>query len=109
MLTLCFRSVCFVGMDVYRNFRKHLLASISSEERKRVVKRESPVSGTSGPSTSPSKRKQSTGDVQLGLQNVVISVPDPLNKSRHLVRLVALPSTSGLAAGYTVRTSSLIQ
>lgn len=60
--------------------------------------------------TSPLKNpnKRSSSDVQLGLQNLVLSVAaedgEEANKTqRHSVRLFVIPSTSGLAAGYSVR------
>ena len=103
--------VCFVGMDVYRNFRKHfpayLLGTSGSPVKKgsqQALKLEEATSTMDSPSPTRGKGKKSSSDVQLGLQKLVLSVPtgeDP-EAARQLVRLFVIPSTSGLAAGYTV-------
>lgn len=105
-------------MDVYRNFRKHfpahLLATSSSPVKKdspqalklsqSAVKLEEATSTIDSPSPHKGKGKKSSSDVQLGLQKLVLSVPTgkDLDAARHLIRLFVIPSTSGLAAGYTV-------
>lgn len=58
-------------------------------------------------SPSKGKRKPSSSDVQLGFQKLVVSVPSApsavqAGSDNWLVRLFVIPSTSGLAAGYTV-------
>jgi hypothetical protein len=93
-------------MDVYRNFRKHFpshLMEITLKKRQHDVKPDTKDMEPASPSSSKSKAKQSLSDVQLGLQKLVLSVPDASGTSeRHLIRLFVIPSTSGLAAGYTV-------
>lgn len=46
--------------------------------------------------------KQSKSDVQLGLQCLVLTIPAPNAPKRQDVLLYVIPSTSGLAAGYSV-------
>lgn len=95
--------VCFVGMDVYRNFRKHF-AAVLDKDRVRV-KSEIDDKVTLVPrSPPPSPHKQSKSDVRLGLQEIVLSIaPEDVDSApRDLVRLFVIPSSSGLAAGYSV-------
>merc|ERR1712093_115167 len=122
--------VCFVGMDVFRNFRKHfpkhLTGTTATIQAKGEVLgspqmaqsppvkmrvRDESTQDTSSPlagSGSKGKGKQSTSDVQLGLQSFCLGVSTNsdaeqagLPGEKHLVRLFAIPSTSGLAAGYS--------
>jgi hypothetical protein len=96
-------------MDVYRNFRKHFPShSIGTpKKRQQDVKPERTKVEPASPSSSKSKAKQSSSDVQLGLQKLVLSVPDASGtREHHLIRLFVIPSTSGLAAGYTVGQSN---
>lgn len=95
-------------MDVYRQFRRHFAGVPGLLNTKKGQKSGAAAAGEGG-STSPSKSKgkQSTSDVQVGLQNLVISVlasddEDKASKRREYVRLFVIPSTSGLAAGYSV-------
>lgn len=102
--------ICFVGMDVYRQFRKHFAkvpGVITTSSKKSQAGSPNTKTASPAPSPSPSKSKRSTSDVQLGLQNLILSVPTEDNAEaeqsrRQLVRLFVIPSTSGLAAGYSV-------
>jgi hypothetical protein len=106
-LTLDARRVCFVGMDVYRQFRHHF-AGVTGLVNTRTGKKSGTAAIGEGGLASPSKAKvkQSSSDVQVGLQNLVISVlvgdTDKASERREYVRLFVIPSTSGLAAGYSV-------
>lgn len=101
-------------MDVYRQFRRHL-ARVPGVLPTKTGKKNasSPIPGTPSPAASPSpsksKGKQSGSDVQIGLQKLVISVmreeDDTKEVERAHVRLFVIPSTSGLAAGYSVSDS----
>lgn len=99
-------------MDVYRQFRRHF-AGVSGLMTPRKGKRsESSASNEMSP-VSPVKGKQSGSDVQIGLQSLVISVTaedsNAATPLRDYVRLFVIPSTSGLAAGYSVRSASMMQ
>ena len=106
-LTLDARRVCFVGMDVYRQFRHHF-AGVPGLVNTRTGKKSGTavIGGVGIDSPSKGKVKQSSSDVQVGLQNLVISVlvgdTDKASERREYVRLFVIPSTSGLAAGYSV-------
>lgn len=106
---VCICRVCFVGMDVYRQFRKHF-ASVPGVITSSKGKTAASASQKSSPTTSPSKspNKRSSSDVQLGLQSLVLSIgvehgEEANTIQRTYVRLFVIPSTSGLAAGYSVR------
>lgn len=95
-------------MDVYRQFRRHF-ATVPGVATPGKGKKggSATVNGNSPESPSKGKGKQSGSDVQIGLQNLVISVQAEGQKGSSLgredVRLFVIPSTSGLAAGYSVR------
>ena len=91
-----------MGMDVYRNFRRHFASGANTRISKAKGRKIKLGQSCSPPSPRAIQGRQSSSDVQLGLQNIVISVHGDDLASRHLVRLFVIPSTSGLAAGYSV-------
>lgn len=95
-------SVCFVGMDVYRNFRRHFPKD--ALPKKGLPAEIDNVGPRKAPSPLGKGKAESKSDVQLGLQQLAIAVPGD-GPARHIVRLFVIPSTSGLAAGYTVSPS----
>lgn len=94
-------------MDVYRQFRRHFASVLGvSSPRTGKASNIKPSHGGLSPSPNKNKGKQSGSDVRIGLQNLVISVQveEPAGSAgkREDVRLFVIPSTSGLAAGYSV-------
>lgn len=119
------------GQTTSRSKRKHGTATVKLEEgvvgtpstpgSRHKFPSQPPIrDGQSPPDTHPTpspskgngKGKQSRSDVRLGLQDFCIGVRIPAAAGlseqqqqaidRHLVRLFVIPSTSGLAAGYSV-------
>lgn len=81
-------------MDVYRNFRRHFA------QVKGILPDKNSAAQSPG-----SKARKIASDVILGLQPLTLLTGEQDEQASNVTRLFVIPSTSGLAAGYSVSSS----